>query len=83
MGLSGMETNWRLAGRLAEPQEGSPDLADLEARAIEQSLDLKELENRYLAAARRPTWHGPRGSCPHCVPESVWGARTVSVNSAR
>ena len=53
MGLSGMETNWRLAGRLAEPQEGSPDLADLEARAIEQSLDPNELENRYLAAARR------------------------------
>ena len=26
MGLSGMETNWQLAGRLADPQEGSPDL---------------------------------------------------------
>ena len=53
MGLSGMETTWQLAGRLAEPQERSPDLADLEGRAIEQSLDLVALEYRYRAAARR------------------------------
>ena len=64
MGLSGMETNWRLAGRLAEPQEGSPDLADLEARAIEQSLDLVELEHRYLAAARRANLARAEGLLP-------------------
>ncbi len=64
MGLTGMETNWRLAGRLAEPQEGAPDLADLEARAIEQSLDLVELEHRYVAAARRANLARAEGFLP-------------------
>ncbi len=64
MGLSGMETNWRLAGRLAEPQEGPPDLVDLEVRAIDQSLDLVELEHRYLAAARRANLARAEGFLP-------------------
>ncbi len=64
MGLSGMETNWQLAGRLAEPQEGPPDLADLEARAIEQSLDLVELEHRYVGAARRANLARAEGLLP-------------------
>ena len=64
MGLSGMETNWQLAGRLADPQEGAPDLVDLEARAIEQSLDLVELEHRYRAAARRANLARAEGLLP-------------------
>ncbi len=64
MGLSGMETNWQPAGRLAEPQGGPPDLADLEARAIEQSLDLVELERRYMGAARRANLARAEGLLP-------------------
>ena len=64
MGLSGMGTNWQLAGRLAEPQEGPPDLTEVEARAIEQSLDLIELEYRYRAAARRANLARAEGLLP-------------------
>jgi outer membrane protein TolC len=64
MGLSGMETNWQLAGRLEKPQEGAPDLVDLEVRAIEQSLDLVELEYRYTAAARRANLARVEGLLP-------------------
>ena len=64
LGLSGMETDWQLAGRLGEPQEGSADPADLETRAIEQSLDLVELEYRYTAAARRANLARAEGLLP-------------------
>lgn len=64
MGLSGMETYWQPAGRLAEPPEESPDLADLEARAIEQSLDLVQLEHRYVGAARRANLARAEGLLP-------------------
>ena len=53
MGLSGADTSWRAAGRLPDPPEDLPELADLERRAVERSLDLRELEARYTAAARR------------------------------
>lgn len=53
MGLTGMDTGWQLAGRLPEPHEEPPDLTNLEAGAIEASLELLELEYRYTAAARR------------------------------
>ena len=64
MGLSGMETHWQLAGRLVEPPEESPQLANLEARAIEQSLDLVELEHRYVGAARRANLARAEGLLP-------------------
>jgi cobalt-zinc-cadmium efflux system outer membrane protein len=64
MGLSGTETSWQLEGRLAELPEESPDLADLEARAIEQSLDLVELEHRYVGAARRANLARAEGLLP-------------------
>ena len=64
MGLSGMETHWQLAGRLAVPPEESPDLTDLEARAIEQSLDLVQLEHRYVGAARRANLARAEGLLP-------------------
>ena len=53
MGLSGADTSWRGAGRLPDPPEEMPPLADLERRAVDRSLDLRELEARYKAAARR------------------------------
>jgi len=53
MGLSGADTSWRAAGRLPDPPEQMPPLADLERQAVERSLDLRELEARYTAAARR------------------------------
>ena len=53
MGLSGADTSWRAAGRLPDPTEQLPPIADLERRAIERSLDLRELETRFAAAARR------------------------------
>ncbi len=64
MGLSGMETHWQLAGRLVEPPEESPHLANLEARAIEQSLDLVALEHRYVGAARRANLARAEGLLP-------------------
>lgn len=53
MGLSGPATEWRSAGPLTEPPEEDPALPALERRAIERSLELRELEQRYLAAGRR------------------------------
>lgn len=53
IGLSGRATAWQLAGRLPDPPEKEPPLADLERRAIERSLGLRELEQNYVAAARR------------------------------
>ena len=64
MGLSGVNTEWQLAGRLADPDEAEPDLATLEARAIEASLDLLELENRHTAAARRANLARAEGWLP-------------------
>ena len=64
MGLSGADTNWELVGRMAEPVAEDPELAGLEERAIEQSLDLLELENRYVAAARRATLARAEGLLP-------------------
>ncbi len=54
MGLSGTETDWQSAGRLGGPEaEGDlPGIDVLEARAIEESLDLLGLEYRYTASAR-------------------------------
>lgn len=64
MGLTGMETEWLLAGRLAEPGEEPPELGSLEGRAIEQSLELLELEQRYTASARRANLARAEGLLP-------------------
>ena len=55
MGLTGNDTKWQLRGRLAapEPEAELPDAETLEARAIEDSLDLLGLEYRYTASARQ------------------------------
>jgi cobalt-zinc-cadmium efflux system outer membrane protein len=66
MGLSGTETNWESAGRLAEPlsEDEIPDAATLEARAIEDSLDLLGLEYRYTESARRANLARAEGLLP-------------------
>jgi outer membrane protein TolC len=65
LGLSGGDTSWRLAGRLADPEDEVPDPGILERRAIEQSLDLLELEQRYTAAARRANLARAEGLLPN------------------
>jgi cobalt-zinc-cadmium efflux system outer membrane protein len=66
MGLSGADTNWQLAGRLGEPEreEDIPGVEALEARAIEDSLDLLALEHRYTEAARRANLARAEGLLP-------------------
>ena len=66
MGLSGHDTGWQLAGRLAEPEHEAelPDVRTLEARAIEDSLDLLGLEYRYTASARRANLARAEGLLP-------------------
>ncbi len=53
MGLSGSEAAWTLYGRLADPTDPPPDVETIETLALDQSLDLLELDRRYIAAARR------------------------------
>ena len=66
MGLSGGDTVWELAGRLAEPEdEGElPDLEALEVQAIEDSLDLLGLEYRYTSSARQANLARAEGLLP-------------------
>jgi outer membrane protein TolC len=66
MGLSGAGTEWRLAGRMAEPapEAAIPDLGELETRAIEDSLDLLALEYRYTESARRANLARAEGLLP-------------------
>ncbi len=66
MGLSGNDTKWQLRGRLAEPDRESelPDVETLEARAIEDSLDLLGLEYRYTASARQANLARAEGLLP-------------------
>ena len=66
MGLSGDETRWQLAGRLAEPEPEAepPDVRTLEAQAIEDSLDLLGLEYRYTASARQANLARAEGLLP-------------------
>ena len=66
MGLSGNDTKWQLRGRLAEPdqEEELPEVETLEARAIEDSLDLLSLEYRYTASARQANLARAEGLLP-------------------
>jgi cobalt-zinc-cadmium efflux system outer membrane protein len=66
MGLSGTETGWQLAGRLAEPlpEDAIPDVEMLETRAIEDSFDLLGLEYRYTESARRANLARAEGLLP-------------------
>jgi len=52
LGLSGKDAELRVEARLNDPPAEAP-LADLESKAIERSLDLAILRQRYTAAAKR------------------------------
>jgi outer membrane protein TolC len=53
---------WQAPSRLAEPGEAS--LTDLEARAVEHSLDLQIISHRYTAAAKRANLERVSGLLP-------------------
>ncbi len=53
MGLWGERAVWKSAGRLADVPAEEIALADVERRALAQSLDLREVKSGYAAAARR------------------------------
>lgn len=53
LGLSGDDTRWSVAGRLPEVPAGAPALDDLEAVAIDESLELRAIRHDAEAAAKR------------------------------
>jgi outer membrane protein, heavy metal efflux system len=61
-GLTG-DTSWRSAMRLVDPPPDLP-LSNLEARALEQSLDLGIIRQRFQAAAKRVTLAQAEGWLP-------------------
>jgi outer membrane protein, heavy metal efflux system len=63
LGLSGTRSTWRVETRLAEPSVEVP-LADLEAKAIERSLDLSIIQYRITAAAKRANLARAEGWLP-------------------
>ena len=66
MGFSGGETGWKLTGRFGDPMPESELAAVevLEARAIENSLDLLGLDHRYTESARRANLARAEGLLP-------------------
>ena len=63
LGLSGQTSAWQAPGRLAEPSAEMP-VADLEAKAIERSLDLLAIKHRLRAADKRADLATARGWLP-------------------
>ncbi len=53
MGVFGQDTQWRIAGRLADVPEDSVVLDDLESQVIGRSLDLAIARQRILTAGQR------------------------------
>lgn len=53
LGLFGQATGWQIAPRLPEPAEPLGELARLESRAIDASLELAETRSQLMAAGRR------------------------------
>ena len=64
MGLFSEGGAWTLEPRLAEAVPPSTQLARLEQRALEKSLDLKASRGRYAAAAGRGNYARARGALP-------------------
>lgn len=63
LGVWGANASWRIETRLAEPAATLP-LADLEAKAVERSLDLSIIKHRYTAAAKRANLARAEGWLP-------------------
>ncbi len=53
LGFHGRETTWKIAGRLPDVPESAPDDAQLEAQAIEASLDLAATRATLTALSRQ------------------------------
>lgn len=62
LGLWGTNASWKVDARLAAP--GDVVLADLETKAIENSLDLQIIRHRYTAAAKRSNLAQANGVLP-------------------
>lgn len=63
LGVWGQSATWHVETRLRAPSQDFP-LADLEAKAIEQSLDLAIIRQRFTAAARRANLASAEGWLP-------------------
>jgi cobalt-zinc-cadmium efflux system outer membrane protein len=64
LGISGTDLHWSTEPRLASPASSSALPNDLEARAVERSLDLQLLRMRATAAAREANLATLRGWLP-------------------
>jgi outer membrane protein TolC len=67
LGLHGEETTWTTAGPLPAVPETTPDAAELERRAIEASLELRAMQSRMVAAARRAGLARAEGVLPELL----------------
>lgn len=65
LGLTGEQTRWTAAGRLADLPAAPPSLDDLEPRAIAASVELAGGRARVDAAANRVTDQRLRSALPH------------------
>jgi outer membrane protein TolC len=65
LGLHGPSTGWTLDAPLADPADAPEQGEELEARAIETSLDLAELRGRMESADRRHQLARTEGFLPH------------------
>jgi len=63
LGLWGDAAEWQAEGRLSDPPPELP-LADLESKAVEQSLDLAIIKHRFAAAAKRSNLARAEGLLP-------------------
>jgi cobalt-zinc-cadmium efflux system outer membrane protein len=63
LGLGGGAPSWQVEGRLNDPTADAP-LADLEAKALERSLDLSIIKHRFTAAAKRSNLARAEGFLP-------------------
>lgn len=62
LGLWGKSDTWKVESRLAEP--GDAPLHDLESKAVQSSIDLQIIRDRYTAAAKRANLERASGLLP-------------------
>jgi outer membrane protein TolC len=62
LGVWGRTDAWKVESRLAEP--GDVALSDLEARAVQSSIDLEVIRHRFTAAAKRANLERANGLLP-------------------
>ncbi len=84
LGVWGAGPRFTVEGRLADPPDAGPDVASLEARALEKSVDLAVARRMFEAAARRANFEQTRGWLPELKAgvgaereEGTWGVGPV------